>query len=223
MRSPTTVRGSGTGWPCCRGSDWTPWSVASPASPTTTDARRPGPIAATCGGVRVWSLYVPNGREVDSDHYAYKLAWLDALAAATAGEPELALCGDMNIAPADADVFDPGAFSGHTHVTVPERRRLAAFGLTDVVRERWPEQRVFSYWDYRAGMFHQDLGMRIDLVLASATRSRRASGRRGSTARPARANSPAITRPSSSTWTSPPTETSGRWSRRHPARPRAAG
>ena len=124
-------------------------------------------VAATCGGVRVWSLYVPNGREVDSDHYAYKLAWLDALAAATVGEPELALCGDMNIAPADADVFDPGAFSGHTHVTVPERRRLAAFGLTDVVRERWPEQRVFSYWDYRAGMFHQDLGMRIDLVLAS--------------------------------------------------------
>ena len=125
-------------------------------------------MSATCGGVRVHSLYVPNGREPDSDHYRYKLDWLAALRADVAAGPQrVALCGDMNIAPADADVFDPGAFSGHTHVTVPERRRLAAFGLTDVVRERWPEQRVFSYWDYRAGMFHQDLGMRIDLVLAS--------------------------------------------------------
>lgn len=126
-------------------------------------------ISATCGGVRVHSLYVPNGREVGSDHYAYKLAWLDALARAVAAGPaELVLCGDMNIAPADADVFDPAAYVGQTHVTGPERERLAAFGLTDVVRARWPHERVFSYWDYRAGMFHQDLGMRIDLVLASA-------------------------------------------------------
>ena len=125
-------------------------------------------VAATCGGVRVWSLYVPNGREVDSDHYAYKLAWLDALAAATAGEEQVALCGDMNIAPADADLFDPAAFAGHTHVTPRERERLAAFGLDDVVRAHWPQDRVFSYWDYRAGMFHQDFGMRIDLILASA-------------------------------------------------------
>jgi exodeoxyribonuclease III len=76
----------------------------------------------------------------------------------------------MNIAPADADVFDPAAYAGHTHVTAPERAALAqlqALGLHDVVRERWPDaERVFSYWDYRAGMFHQDLGMRIDLVLA---------------------------------------------------------
>ena len=75
----------------------------------------------------------------------------------------------MNIAPADVDVFDPAAFVGHTHVTAPERAALAeleALGLSDVVRDRWPTERVFTYWDYRAGMFHQDLGMRIDLVLA---------------------------------------------------------
>ena len=127
-------------------------------------------IGADCGGVRVWSLYVPNGREVDSDHYAYKLEWLAALAAhVAAGPADLALCGDMNIAPADADLFDPAAYVGHTHVTPRERAALAAFGLVDVLRERWPDERVFSYWDYRAGMFHQDLGMRIDLVLAAAT------------------------------------------------------
>jgi exodeoxyribonuclease III len=81
------------------------------------------------------------------------------------------VCGDMNIAPADQDVFDPAAYVGQTHVTGPERAALAdlmSVGLHDVVRERWPAERVFSYWDYRAGMFHQDLGMRIDLLLASA-------------------------------------------------------
>ncbi len=132
-------------------------------------------ISATCGGVRVHSLYVPNGREVASDHYAYKLAWLDALRAAVATGPDaVALCGDMNIAPTDADVFDPSAYVGHTHVTPPERAAIEAFGLVDVVRECWPEERVFSYWDYRAGMFHQDLGMRIDLILASASVAARA-------------------------------------------------
>ena len=134
----------------------------------TTEARA---ISATCGGVRIHSLYAPNGREVDSDHYGYKLEWFDALAEATAAGPaEVALCGDMNVAPTDADLFDPAAWVGHTHVTEAERQRLAALGLVDVVRAHWPEhQRLFSYWDYRAGMFHQDLGMRIDLVLASPT------------------------------------------------------
>jgi exodeoxyribonuclease-3 len=78
----------------------------------------------------------------------------------------------MNIAPTDDDVFDPDAYVGQTHVTPPERTALAdleALGLRDVVRDRWPDERVFTYWDYRAGMFHQDLGMRIDLVLAGAT------------------------------------------------------
>jgi exodeoxyribonuclease-3 len=129
-------------------------------------------VAATCGGVRVYSLYVPNGREPDSEHYRYKLDWLAALREVVGGDPRAAMvCGDMNIAPADIDVFDPDAYVGHTHVTAPERaalRELEGLGLRDVVRDRWPGERVFSYWDYRAGMFHQDLGMRIDLVLAAA-------------------------------------------------------
>jgi exodeoxyribonuclease III len=128
-------------------------------------------VAATCGGVRVHSVYVPNGRTPGSDHYEYKLAWLSALRHVVAGGPEAAVvCGDMNIAPTDADVFDPHAYIGQTHVTPPEREALAqlqALGLRDVVRDRWPTERVFTYWDYRAGMFHQDLGMRIDLILAS--------------------------------------------------------
>jgi exodeoxyribonuclease-3 len=119
----------------------------------------------------VTSVYVPNGRTPDSDHYAYKLAWLGSLREAVAAGPDAqVVCGDMNIAPADEDVFDPEAYIGQTHVTPPERAALASLlslGLHDVVRDRWPGERVFSYWDYRAGMFHQDLGMRIDLILAS--------------------------------------------------------
>ena len=129
-------------------------------------------VSATCGGIRVYSVYVPNGRVPDSDHYRYKLAWLAALRDELAAGPEAAIvCGDMNIAPTDNDVFDPEAYIGQTHVTPPERAALAeleALGLRDVVRDRWPAERVFTYWDYRAGMFHRDLGMRIDLVLASA-------------------------------------------------------
>jgi exodeoxyribonuclease III len=129
-------------------------------------------ISATCNGIRVTAVYVPNGRAPDSDHYRYKLAWLAALERAVRAGPDAAIvCGDMNIAPTDADVFDPAAYVGQTHVTAPERQALASLesaGLHDVVRERWPDKRIFSYWDYRAGMFHQDLGMRIDLVLATA-------------------------------------------------------
>jgi exodeoxyribonuclease-3 len=128
-------------------------------------------VTATCGGIRITSVYVPNGREPDSEHYHYKLAWLKSLKEMVAAGPEAAIVtGDMNIAPTDDDVFDPDAYIGQTHVTAPEREALASLqelGLHDVVRERWPSERVFTYWDYRAGMFHQDLGMRIDLVLAS--------------------------------------------------------
>jgi exodeoxyribonuclease-3 len=128
-------------------------------------------VSATCGGIRVHSVYVPNGRVPDSEHYEYKLNWLAALAQDISSGPENAVvCGDMNIAPTDEDVFDPEAYIGQTHVTAPEREALAqlqALGLRDVVRDRWPRRRVFTYWDYRAGMFHQDLGMRIDLVLAT--------------------------------------------------------
>jgi exodeoxyribonuclease III len=127
-------------------------------------------VSATCGGIRVVSVYVPNGRLPDSEHYQYKLAWLASLREMVAASPEsTVVCGDMNIAPTDDDVFDPRAYVGQTHVTPRERAALAelqALGLRDVVRDRWPNERVFTYWDYRAGMFHQDLGMRIDLVLA---------------------------------------------------------
>jgi len=132
-------------------------------------------ISATCDGLRVWSVYVPNGRTPDSPHYAYKLNWLaalrDALAAElAAGRPTL-VCGDFNVAPTDADVWDPAAFVGATHVTAPEREALAsilAAGLTDVVPRPMKGPHPFTYWDYRAGMFHQNMGMRIDLVYASA-------------------------------------------------------
>jgi len=128
-------------------------------------------VSAICAGIRVHCVYVPNGRVPDSEHYHYKLAWLKALHEMLSGDPrDVIVCGDMNIAPADIDVFDPNAYVGQTHVTPPERAALSdlqALGLRDVVRDRWPTERVFTYWDYRAGMFHQDLGMRIDLVLAS--------------------------------------------------------
>ena len=131
-------------------------------------------ISATCGGVRVWSVYVPNGRTVEDPHYAYKLAWLAALRAAVErdlarGAP-VAVLGDFNVAPTDADVWDPAAFAGLTHVTAPEREAIAALlalGLTDV-RPRALKGEPYTYWDYRAGMFHKGEGMRIDLVLLSA-------------------------------------------------------
>jgi exodeoxyribonuclease-3 len=134
-------------------------------------------ITATCGGVRVMSAYVPNGRALDDDHYQYKLSWLERLlghldATADPATP-LALCGDFNIAPADRDVWDPAALVDATHVSEPERAalgRLFDWGLTDVFRDRYPDtDRLYSWWDYRAGNFHKGLGMRIDLVLASAS------------------------------------------------------
>ncbi|MDQ4092073.1 MAG: exodeoxyribonuclease III [Actinomycetota bacterium] len=127
-------------------------------------------VSATCAGLRISSVYVPNGRTPGDPHYRYKLDWLAALrATVAAGSPEATvICGDMNVAPADEDVYDPAAYALSTHVTPPEREAVRALGLRDVVRERWPGQRIFTYWDYRAGMFHQDRGMRIDLVLAGA-------------------------------------------------------
>ncbi len=132
-------------------------------------------IAATCGGLRVWSVYVPNGRSLDSPQLKYKLEWLaalrDALAADAAGAPPLAVCGDFNIAPSDDDVWDPAAFAGSTHVSPPEREALAAImgtGLADVRARSLKGPQPFTYWDYRAGAFHRGFGMRIDLVLANA-------------------------------------------------------
>ncbi|HEY4426940.1 MAG TPA: exodeoxyribonuclease III [Solirubrobacteraceae bacterium] len=130
-------------------------------------------MAATCGGLRVWSLYVPNGRSPDNPAFAYKLAWLEALRAAAGEEiaagAALALCGDFNVAPSDQDVWDPQAFVGSTHVTPEERAAVAdllSLGLTDV-HPRALKGAPYTYWDYRAGMFHKGEGMRIDLVLLS--------------------------------------------------------
>jgi exodeoxyribonuclease III len=131
-------------------------------------------VGATCAGLRLWSVYIPNGRTPDSPHYEYKLRWLAALRdlladEVRAGRP-LAVCGDFNVAPTDADVWDPAMFVGATHVTGPERQALAEIlkvGLTDVIPRPMKGPNPFTYWDYRAGMFHQDKGMRIDLVYAS--------------------------------------------------------
>lgn len=149
-----------------------------PGAPGFPDAEARA-ISASCAGIRVHCVYVPNGRIPGSEHYRYKLAWLDALRKDVGADSgDTLICGDMNVAPADADVFDPQAYIGQTHVTEPERSALSgllALGLRDVVRDRWPTERVFTYWDYRAGMFHQDLGMRIDLVLASKALAARVS------------------------------------------------
>jgi exodeoxyribonuclease-3 len=139
-------------------------------APEALEARA---IGATCAGIRFWSVYVPNGRTPDDPHYTYKLGWLaalrDELAGAVAAGPVVA-AGDFNVAPADDDVWDPAVFVGATHVTPPERAALSAIrdvGLRDVVGRPLKGDRPFTYWDYRAGMFHQNKGMRIDLVYAS--------------------------------------------------------
>ncbi|MFY1632676.1 exodeoxyribonuclease III [Solwaraspora sp. WMMB335] len=135
-------------------------------------------VSATCAGVRIWSVYVPNGRTPDSEHYAYKLAWLAGLRSALAAEvtADLVVCGDFNVAPTDDDVWDPVAFAGATHVTAAEREALAALrslGLVDVIPQPMKGPYPYTYWDYRAGMFPKNMGMRIDLVYASATVNQR--------------------------------------------------
>jgi len=132
-------------------------------------------ITATCGGVRVSSCYVPNGRALDDPHYQYKLSWLDRLLkhldSDTSPTADVLVAGDFNIAPEDRDVYDPRKFEGATHVSQPERDalgRLLDWGLIDLFRAVHPEpSNVYSWWDYRAGDFHQGRGLRIDLVLGS--------------------------------------------------------
>ena len=132
-------------------------------------------IEATVGETRVVSTYVPNGRIVDSEWYAQKLDFLAAAAERAreiraAGTP-LVVAGDMNVAPADLDVYDPAAFATETHVTPPERAALQALadagGLQDAFRRLHPDEQQFTWWDYRAGNFHKNLGLRIDLALVS--------------------------------------------------------
>ncbi|MGH7353783.1 MAG: exodeoxyribonuclease III [Candidatus Rokuibacteriota bacterium] len=138
-------------------------------------------VSAVCGGVRVVSLYAPNGREVDSPFYRAKLAWFDRLARwlDASGDPNgpLLLGGDFNVAPEDADVWDPEACRGSTHVSPPERRafeRLCEWGLADAYRLHHPEPGRYTWWDYRAGSFHKNVGMRIDHILVTAPLARRA-------------------------------------------------
>jgi len=139
-------------------------------------------ITADCGGVKVVSVYVPNGRALDHEHYQYKLRWLDQLvghvAAIAKPGDALVVAGDFNIAPADIDVWDTKALEGSTHVSQPERDRLAAlheWGLRDVVREQHPEAGIYSWWDYRNGSFHRGWGMRIDLALVTGSVAKRTS------------------------------------------------
>ncbi len=154
-------------------------AAAAEDVPTLLDVPSTGVVEAralgvTCGPLRVWSLYVPNGRSLDSPHFGYKLQWLQAFRDAIADEatrhPNLVLTGDFNIAPTDADLWDPALFRTSTHVTPEERQALAdlrALGLHDVIPRPLKYDTPYTYWDYRAGMFHKNMGMRIDLVYAS--------------------------------------------------------
>jgi len=143
--------------------------------PQYEQADEPRAIGATCGGVRVWSVYVPNGREPDHPHYSYKLQWFQALKATAAAElaqaPDrpLTIVGDYNVAPTDADVWDIAKFENSTHVTPGERQALAdvlSAGLVEVM-PRALKGEPFTYWDYRQASFGRGWGMRIDLIYAN--------------------------------------------------------
>jgi exodeoxyribonuclease-3 len=132
-------------------------------------------VSAVCGGIRLVCVYAPNGRVVGSPFYEAKLVWFDRLARwlAEAADPAhpLALGGDLNVAPGDADVWDARACHGGTHVSSPEREafaRLLRWGLTDAYRQHHPERGRYTWWDYRAGNFHKNFGMRIDHLLVTA-------------------------------------------------------
>ncbi len=147
-------------------------AVAAEASLATGDEARM--ISAVCGGVRVVSIYAPNGRALETPFYRAKLAWFERLVrwlreTRDPAEP-LVIGGDYNVAPEDADVYDPAFFADSTHVSEPERAALAAlrdWGLVDAYRLHHPEAGKFSWWDYRGGNFHKGLGMRIDHVYAT--------------------------------------------------------
>ena len=131
-------------------------------------------VTATCGGVKVSSVYVPNGRTLADPHSQYKLSWLarlrDHLDNTAAPDEPVAVCGDFNVAPEDRDVWDIKKFKNSTHVSEPERaavRHLEDWGLVDALRHRHQEDKLFTYWDYRAGDFHMHRGMRIDLILVT--------------------------------------------------------
>ena len=133
-------------------------------------------ISATCGGVDVHSLYVPNGRELDNPHYLYKLVWLERLRTAVDPTRPTVLAGDFNVAPEDADIYDPSRWRRKTHASPPERAAIAALldvGLVDVAREHLPETGVYTWWSYRPGQFERNRGLRIDLALCTPDVARR--------------------------------------------------
>jgi exodeoxyribonuclease III len=138
-------------------------------------------IGATCAGVRIWSVYVPNGRKPGDPHYVYKLDWLARLRAAARDwlDVPTALVGDWNIAPRDEDVFDMAAYANDTHVTPPERAAFQAFlddGYADLTRPYTPGPDVFTYWDYFRQRFERNRGMRIDFLLGSPPLAERVTG-----------------------------------------------
>ncbi len=143
-----------------------------PQQPPYEGNVEPRAIGATIDGVRVWSVYVPNGRELEHEHFAYKLQWLGCLkqtVAAEAATIPYAVIGDFNIAPTDDDVWDPAVFAGSTHVTPEERATLTALaevGLREVVPRSLKGQ-PYTYWDYRQLAFQKGMGMRIDLIMAN--------------------------------------------------------
>jgi exodeoxyribonuclease-3 len=156
-------------------------SIGFPDMPLYDGASEARAIGATCGGVRIWSLYVPNGRKVGDPHYVYKLDWLAKLRTAAAGwtADPVALVGDWNIAPTDEDVFDMAQFATSTHVTPPERAAFQAFldnGYTEVTRTHIPGPDVYTYWDYYRQRFERNRGLRIDFVLGSQPFVERVTG-----------------------------------------------
>ncbi len=147
-------------------------ALEAEASETSIDEARM--VSAVCGGIRVVSIYAPNGRALDTPFYRAKLAWFERLARwlRETQDPAQALVigGDFNVAPEDADVYDMADYGGATHVSTPERAAVAAlrdWGLVDAYRLHHPEPGKFSWWDYRAGNFHKGLGMRIDHLYVS--------------------------------------------------------
>ncbi|GAA2526879.1 exodeoxyribonuclease III [Rarobacter incanus] len=150
--------------------------------PAAIEARA---LGATCAGIRVWSLYVPNGREVTDPHYAYKLEWLSQLQAASAGwlaadpSARIALMGDWNVAPLDTDVWDPSFFTGKTHLTAPERDAFAAIergGYQEITRRFLPAEHTYTYWDYQRLSFPKNSGMRIDFAYVSPALAQQTAG-----------------------------------------------
>ena len=137
-------------------------------------------ISATCGGIRMHNVYVPNGRELDDPHYLFKLVWLERLRTVVDSTRPTVLAGDFNVAPADIDIYDPKRFRRTTHASPPERAAIEALfdcGLTDIARHREPDaEGIYTFWNYRPGQFERNRGLRIDLALVTADIAARITG-----------------------------------------------